>query len=65
MIRSFDRERGGTYYSVLNETVSDDQSPTWSLALGKLNLSNTRVLGIVAYDSEGFVPGSFVLTRGS
>ncbi|MBM7556351.1 LysM peptidoglycan-binding domain-containing protein [Halanaerobacter jeridensis] len=63
MTRFFSRERGGTFYSELKQTAVGNQEPTWSLALGGINLSNTKIVGIVPYDSVAFVPGSFVLVE--
>lgn len=60
-LRTFGRERGGTYYSVLQKTEINGQQPTWSLALGQIDWSNTRFFGVFAYDSTGFVPGPAVL----
>ena len=62
-LRTFGRERGGTYYSVLPKTEFNSQQATWSLALGQINWSNTIILGIFVYDSTGFVPGPAVLRK--
>lgn len=64
MIRTISQKSKRTDYSILQKTSFDDQEPTWSLGLGRIDRSTTRILGIVLYDSvSDFVTTSFVLTR--